>query len=254
MNVKRSIKNVINAAIEPLGFRLEPKPPANRFLTKRASLEVLKELGLQPKTVIDVGVRHGTPELYETFPKSKHVLVEPVREFESLLKKSCRLPKDVEFVRAAASNWSGKSPLAVSAGYESARLGEAMAPRWDLSLTREVDVVTLDQACEERHVTGPYLIKVDVDGKDIEVLEGASRILKDTDCIIVEAPPSRFRERIEFLEDRFFLWDVVDLIYNEQVFWQADLVMLHRRLDTPQYVSRRRQRAYASNPYVPTFD
>ena len=45
---------------------------------KRQSLKVLVERQIPISTIIDIGVLSGTPELKEAFPKTRHVLFEPV--------------------------------------------------------------------------------------------------------------------------------------------------------------------------------
>ena len=92
---KTLIKWAIKRILHPLGVdvRLYRKKPSS----KRDVLEILSEKGIQPKTVIDVGVHNeGTPELYEIFPNAKHVLIEPVKEFECEILKICEKIKDVE--------------------------------------------------------------------------------------------------------------------------------------------------------------
>jgi hypothetical protein len=37
---------------------------------------------IHPRTVVDVGVGRGTPQLYEPFPKSFQVLIGPLKEHE----------------------------------------------------------------------------------------------------------------------------------------------------------------------------
>ena len=40
----------------------------------------------KPKTVIDVGVADGTPELYAAFPSAYHVLIDPLPAHEEAMK------------------------------------------------------------------------------------------------------------------------------------------------------------------------
>lgn len=37
-------------------------------------------MGFVPKTVIDIGVAYGTPDLYDAYPQAKYILVDPTRE------------------------------------------------------------------------------------------------------------------------------------------------------------------------------
>jgi hypothetical protein len=51
---------------------------------------------------------------------------------------------------------------------------------------REVPVVRLDDAVLERGLRGPYVLKVDVEGAELSVLDGAARILEETEVVLLE--------------------------------------------------------------------
>ncbi len=55
-----------------------------------ACLQYAKTRGLDPKTVLDVGVGRGTPWLYDAFPDSKLVLFEPLSVFDSDIEQLVR--------------------------------------------------------------------------------------------------------------------------------------------------------------------
>jgi Methyltransferase FkbM domain len=60
----------------------------------------------------------------------------------------------------------------------------------------------------------PYLLKVDVDGPDLQVLQGANRTLQSCAAVVIEAPLMQIPERSKYLTDRGFrLVDTVDLSY-----------------------------------------
>jgi FkbM family methyltransferase len=180
-------------------------------------------------------VQFGTPELYEVFPNSTTILVEPVREFEPALNEISNQMRDARIVWAAASNRSGRAQLTVADGLSHSTLRGADGERWENDLAREVDLVTLDEICERENTEGPYLIKVDVDGTDLDVLDGATQILANTDCVIIESHITQVVERTGFLEDRgLFLWGLVDLGYKQDALFQFDLVFLSKRFQSDQ--------------------
>src|SRR5688500_1398118 len=63
-----------------LGYVLMRK---SNFQLVRGTLgwERLSSIPMAPKTIIDVGVGYGTPELYEAFPDARLILVEPLEEY-----------------------------------------------------------------------------------------------------------------------------------------------------------------------------
>src|SRR5262245_6732413 len=72
----------------------------------RGAFEQLKRMGFRPRTVIDVGVAWGTPDLYAEFPEAEILLIEPQAEFEPWLKKICAESKG-HYVLAAAGGEPG---------------------------------------------------------------------------------------------------------------------------------------------------
>src|SRR4051812_5044560 len=81
---------------------------------RRSSLEdafaQLVRVGVAPRTVIDVGVGDGTPELYAAFPAARFVLIEPLEEFAPALE---RLHEEIgaDVVPAAAAPEAGRLTL-----------------------------------------------------------------------------------------------------------------------------------------------
>jgi FkbM family methyltransferase len=53
--------------------------------------------------------------------------------------------------------------------------------------TRTVPVTTLDAYCREKNIDAVYLIKIDVQGFELEVLKGAEQTLAITDYVFVES-------------------------------------------------------------------
>ncbi len=80
----------------------------------RGSLIKLKELGFEPRTVIDVGACLGSFELYDTFPESRHILIEPVAENAPYLAKVCNQYKDASYIIAAATKEPATVTISVS--------------------------------------------------------------------------------------------------------------------------------------------
>src|SRR5437667_11634193 len=82
--------------------------------TKSDALRFLLQNGLQPRTIIDVGVQHGTQALLSLFPDQTHVLIEPVEEYQETIKHNYAAIQDAVFVWAATSNQAGTGLLAVT--------------------------------------------------------------------------------------------------------------------------------------------
>ena len=79
-----NLKNVINRLINKFGYDIKSLAHDSGIRkTIAESYSLLRQLDFQPKTIIDVGVASGTPELYRTFADSYFLLIEPLKEFET---------------------------------------------------------------------------------------------------------------------------------------------------------------------------
>jgi hypothetical protein len=47
-------------------------------------------------------------------------------------------------------------------------------------------VITLDDLVAEHGTAGPYVLKVDVEGAELEVLEGAAGVLRESELVLLE--------------------------------------------------------------------
>jgi FkbM family methyltransferase len=170
-------------------------------------LELLTALGLTPRTVIDVGAADGTLSLYRSFPRAHHLLIEPLVEFEPDLKEVARI-YDADYVIAAAGHEAGSTEITVGRStWCSSTLGLREVDRVD-GAPRTVPVVTIDDLCSDRSRSGPYVIKADVEGAELEVLSGADATLHDTELVLLEV-------------SLFERWPGVPLLHDVVTFMRA---------------------------------
>lgn len=206
--------------------------------SKHKALSLLRGRGFQPATVIDVGAQTGTPPLYEVFPDAHHVLIEPVAENEPALQALCGQLRSAEYHIAAVARRDGTVSLAVSEDrLYSSIVAEAVAGAAPGSLPdrRTVPAVSLDSLCARRGHAGPMLVKIDVDGLELEVLAGAATLMRPDAVFAIEATVAGGDARLLPIVDvmaanGFQVWDIVDPLYRseDERMWQVDLVMVHR--------------------------
>lgn len=76
----KMIKEMISAALGKLGYEITRKDRGGFYSSYLAKI-------CAPKTVFDVGVGRGTPELYGAYPGTRFFLIEPLEEFKEALKQ-----------------------------------------------------------------------------------------------------------------------------------------------------------------------
>lgn len=191
----------------------------------------IKQAGFEPKTVIDVGAALGTFQLYEGFPSAHHVLIEPIVENEPYLAQICQALPNAEYLIAAATSQPGTATLQVapelvhsSASVDGASAGD------ERYMTRTIPAITLDQLCAERHLEPPYLVKIDVDGNEAEVIAGAAQTLKQTEYAVIEVSLfGQIHRVIDLMQSQgFVIYDILDLDCRpgDRALWQADMAFV----------------------------
>jgi FkbM family methyltransferase len=166
--------------------------------------ENLRKPEFTPATVIDVGVARGTPNLYEAFPEAHLVLIEPLSEFEEDLRRIVRR-RGGEYVLAAVGAAPGRAAIHVDADMlmASSMLVNEWRPQAEhVALERrDIDVTTLDVLRAERGWNGPFGLKIDVEGYEHQVIEGAGELLQDTQFVIAEVSITRpYTDGISFAD------------------------------------------------------
>ena len=146
-------------------------------------LENARVAGLEAASVIDVGVAQGTPGLYDVWPFARLLLVDPIAEYEGVM-------RDVSAGRgtyavAAAGAQAGEAEMYVHRVFAlSSLVGDPDEPLGRTTPTRTVDVVTID--AEAEGLPAPIVLKLDVQGAEIDALRGAIETLKRTELAILE--------------------------------------------------------------------
>jgi FkbM family methyltransferase len=211
------VSKLLNSILGSVGLELRLKRTTTRQ-TLRGTLEHAKLLGFEPKTVIDVGAGIGTFELYETFPKASHMLIEPLEENRPYLEAIVRKLEKAEYIIAAATRNAGTVTINIHRGFFGSSIySEYEGPSVD-GTPRIVPAVTLDEVCLQRGLRGPYLIKVDVQGAELDVILGASEILKNTEYVVLEVSLLGFLvngpqlyDVVAFMKERgFVVYDLLD--------------------------------------------
>jgi FkbM family methyltransferase len=189
---------VIRGLLGRFGVELRRTTGGGPRRTLAEVLAHLRSLGLAPGTVVDVGVAWGTPELYDGLPGARRLLIEPLAEYEEALGAI-----GGEYVLAAAGAAAGQTEIVVHrVPTLSSPLGERGGDAAGAAGTRRtVPLVRVDEAVAERGLPGPYVLKADVEGAELQVVEGASGILDVTELVLLETSLFPFWDGAPVLAD-----------------------------------------------------
>ena len=205
------IKNLVERVLRGFGYELKAVGSPPRGFP--ASLAHARGAGLAPRTVFDVGVGRGTPWLYAAFPDAKHVLFEPLATFGADLDRlAAELSADVH--RVALSNRSGTATFRRHVDFPTSSSLYDIDPQFDAYSRRvqgqhrfEEQTVPLATLDELNRYEPPFVLKLDVEGAERDVIEGAGNTLRSTELLIAEISVMRRRRDEPVFADMIGLLD-----------------------------------------------
>lgn len=201
-----------------------------------AGLLRCRELGIVPKTVIDLGAARGDwSRLANTvWPSATYYLFEPLVERKPELDQVTAEHPNFKTVAKAAGESISNAMFTVSLDLDGSGF------YGDADHCRMVPQTTLDQEMKSREAESPFFLKFDTHGYELPILSGSERVLQATDAIVMEcygfdiAPTSRrFPEMCEELDQRGFrLADVLEIVRRpgDNLFWQCDAIFIRKGL------------------------
>lgn len=199
---------------------------------KIEAFEKLKALGVPVGTVVDVGVLNSTWELLTAFQNSRQLLIEPIVEWNEVIERTySQAGIDFEIINIAASDADGVMNMKVVSVVPGKPISHAhLTSQVSGNDLREVTVRKLDSLLAERDEPRPYLLKIDVDGVEMQILAGAKKMLDECSIVVIEANITNYLERATVLEEAGFqLFDIVDPCYYDSRLRQFDLIFLSRK-------------------------
>lgn len=220
-----SSKKILKNLISLFGLEIRRKEQVIHQIPRASMYGCLQQAvknGLTPETVIDVGAAGGTPALYEVFPNANHILIEPLEEFAPNLSQLVTQLNKAEYIIAAATSTPGNIVINVHPDLVGSSIYKEEEDSDVNGVERTVPAVTIDGLCLDRGTRGPYLIKIDTQGSELEVLMGAKATLQNTEFVIMEVSlfdffkgGSEFSDCINFMKDNnFVVYELFDLQYR----------------------------------------
>jgi FkbM family methyltransferase len=172
-----------------MGWELQ-KVATKQAVYQPSRLEFLflqaKDFGFQPKLIFDIGANHGgwTKIMLKVFPKAKFVLFEPQDHCEKDISSVLSQSPQSFWRKAAVSNHVGQTQFIKSTWDVTSRLliEEPNLEKSDVKLI-DVEVSTVDQESVNLGVY-PDVLKIDAEGADLLVLEGAKNNLGKIEIIV----------------------------------------------------------------------
>jgi FkbM family methyltransferase len=204
------MKRVVKSVLRNLGYdvqRINVPSPGSKYRPLgdfSMFLEDVRARGFSPRFILDVGANVGdwTRMARAIFPDARFLLIEPQLETRESLDNLCAEFPNVSWVLAGAGARKGQSYLNVGGD-----LGvSSFFPGVDEALVRagkqrQVDVITIDELLHAHGLGVPELVKMDVQGFEIEALKGGESLFGKTDLFVLEASLYAFFETLPIVSD-----------------------------------------------------
>jgi len=180
------------------------------------SLELLDCVkGLKPQVIYDIGANRGTwtSLCRYVFPSCHIHAFEPLDAHCQLFRARTKGSERITLHGVALGRSDGTAPMNVTSFSDASSMlsvtdiGETT---FGISVVEQVPIQirTLDGYCPENRLPAPDLMKLDVQGYELEVLRGAVNALKHCSAIISEVSFKRF------YKEQCLFEDVVGFLYE----------------------------------------
>jgi len=224
------MERLLNSALRNMGLELSRIPKQSNpggagrpIANTRMFLEDVQARGFTPQGIIDVGANRGnwTRMAMSIFPHARVLMIEPQNEMKHSLEELCRSFESVEYVQAGAGKESGELVQTIwedLAG--SSFLPEVRDDKLANGKQRKTPIVTIDDLLNERKSFIPDLVKLDIQGFELEALKGATSAFGKTQVFILETSLYHFfkdmpttADCIMFMAERGYeLYDVTEFL------------------------------------------
>lgn len=200
------------------------------------SLENLKRKNFYPSAVLDIGAYEGlwTLDLLEVFPAAMVLMVEAQKNKEPFLQSIKENYPQTDYAISLLSSEDGATKF-----FEENETASHVVSRVEPAVQyRQLQTQSLDTLLEAKQFPFPDLLKLDVQGHEMEVLKGAEKSLKHATVCLLEISLINLgddvpllAEVIAFMDDKGFqAYDISQFIRRpfDKALYQVDMFFVKK--------------------------
>lgn len=242
MGIKLMIQKVFNF----FGYQIEKLKSENEVVSGGKDdlinnlLRLLNELNFNPERVVDIGAHKGdwTRLLLNHFSHAKVLMIEPQKLLSENFKDLKMLP-NIEYLPIGVGGKSGVLNFTIHERPDSCSFLYSEEEAQKLGLVQEqIEVRSLNDIYQNTSQEEfPDLVKIDAEGLDLEVLEGATCLFGITEVFLVEATvysglyKNSVKKVIDYMDSKGYeLFDLTDLNrpFDVKILWLVELVFVKK--------------------------
>jgi len=166
-----------------------PPTPANPM---HDAVRHLQAKGLAPRVILDVGAAQGcwTNFASTCFPDAEFFMIDPLTENQAALESLCLHNPRFHYLLLGAGRESRSLTMNVTPDLDGSSLCEFPNP--DARRQRQIQVEPIDRLLNDARIQPPDLVKIDVQGWELEVLAGGQRLFDTAHVFILEVNLFKF--------------------------------------------------------------
>lgn len=210
-----------------------PNAAVARLLTS------LKDIGMAPRHIVDIGANHGgwSRTALSIFPEVYLSIFEPQKRLKEHLADLERNP-NVKIHYKGAGDFNGIAPFTFHDRDDSCSFIYVKEDAQERGFIQsEIEICKLDTVMRNCEFGTVDILKIDAEGLDLQVLDGAGKTLRKTEVVLVEASVSNpdypnsalaVIKKMDYLGFRLF--DLTDLnrTPNRKLLWLVEAVFVRK--------------------------
>ena len=213
------MKSLLKKIISSTGYEIKkiqkpaPATDSRPIGNIKHLFEDLRARGLRCNTVLDIGANGAvwSRMAKSVFHEANFFLVEPQIEMKEKLENFCSEFKGSGYKLAGAGAEKGELTLTVWDDLA----GSSLLPQENNDLLekgkqRKIEIITIDDLISENVIPVPELVKLDIQGFELEALKGATKIFGKSEVILLEVSFMSFSDvpgMPEFAEVISFMYE-----------------------------------------------
>lgn len=217
--MKRYLKQALYKTVKLLGITIKTTDRSvHEFDHTFERLTWMRDQGFKPSEICDIGASNGrwTRKCMKVFPEASYFCVDPLEENQEGLARLKDEQTRFEFWQGCLGPKPGTTILNMNGSGSSILPGHTGNP---YGVQQEVPVETLDNFISMGKCPQPDLIKLDVQGYELEVLKGAPQAFSKSQAVIAEISFISFQKGMpvlhevlgELAEHGYVLYDILSL-------------------------------------------
>jgi FkbM family methyltransferase len=183
--VKRVIQNTLSA----FGYKLVAVDSVKPTWGLIHFFPLLKSFGFAPNHIWDVGANRGdwTRAAIQYFPDAEYTLLEPQDHLKSNIQDLLNAGRKIRWINAGAGSQPGVLPFFIAPKDQGSTFLDLPRVTQEAVQRIEVPIRTLNEVRKTLSLPVPEMLKIDAEGLDLKVLEGASDFLGTAEIVLAEA-------------------------------------------------------------------